>query len=638
LGRGGSRIKTPPISLIASKRFITPSPLARFMCRSSNSVPGGRRDAESEGLHLRHPHPLLIAIMITLLLFMTGSAMGAALTVGSGESIQAAINEAKEGDAVIVEAGVYRENLVLDEGITLQGTGRPLIDAGSSGSGVTLRAEGIVIMGFEVSGSGPGERDAGIRVLAENCTVMENLVVGNSVGILLQDVRGVVINRNEIERNEVGIFLETSYGNEICSNRIAENGEGIHMTRSNVSDSITASDAGGVSIKYRPKTEASILKVSEIGFAGAYQDNVVYGNELLNNGQNAYDDGDNLWYDGMTGNHYDDFDAIEEGCRDRNRDGVCDSPREIPGGSSIDEYPVASEDALRRYRSVSGDFELILYQSTFSPGEVIPLSFKAAENFTGRADLVASGSGLGSDEGTGQGTNDAGTAISSLPLEGSKGTVVFTAPTEEGSYTFSMRDGSGDEIVSLSFAVATPVLTVAVASASTCDRVNVSYTGAPGFEGDWVGLYKVGSGDESPVSRRYLDGTSNGTLTFVMPSSAGSYEFRIFGDDGADRLASSGPIEVKASSGVRITASPANARPGQAITVSFWGAKPDSAIGMYEMTRPDKYMLAMQWTNGRSCGTMTFSAPRTPGRYDFRFFEDNVHRKLMGASNVVIVS
>jgi len=626
------------------ERFITHCPLAGLMEMSSKAVPLGRGDGEVEGRRLRRPHPLLIVVLILSSLFMMGSSMGATLTVGPGERIQAAIDEAKEGDVVAVEAGVYRENLNLVEGIVLQGSGRPLIDAGGSGSAVTLRSEGIAIMGFEVSGSGPGERDAGIRVLAENCTVLENLIVENSIGILLQDVQGVVISRNEVERNEIGIFLETSYGNEICSNRIVENGEGIHLARNNVSESITESDAGGVSIKYQPKTEASTLMVSEIGFAGAYKDNVVYGNELLENGQNAYDDGDNLWYDGKVGNHYDDFDAIEEGCRDRNRDGVCDSPREIPGGSSVDEYPVASEDAIRRYRSVSGDFELILYQSIFSPGEEISLGFKAAENFTGRADLVASWSGLGSDEGTGQGTNDAGPIISSQPLEGSKGTVVFTAPTEEGYYAFRMHDGSGDEggegdeIVSLSFAVATPVLTVAVASASTCDRVNVSYTGAPGFEGDWVGLYSVGSGDENPVSRRYLDGTSNGTLAFVVPSSAGSYEFRIFGDDGHTMLAASGPIEVKASSGVRITASPANARPGEAITVSFWGAKPASAIGMYEMTRPDKYMLAMQWTNGRSCGTMTFRAPSTPGRYDFRFFEDNVHRKLMGASNVVIVS
>ncbi len=365
--------------------------------------------------------------------------------------------------------------------------------------------------------------------------------------------------------------------------------------------------------------------VSEIGFAGAYQENVVSGNELLNNGQNARDDGDNLWYQGEAGNHYDDFDAIEEGCRDRNRDGVCDSPREIPGGFSVDLHPIASEDAIRRYRSVTGDFELILYHSTFSPGEEIPLSFKAAENFTGTADLVAS---------------ESSRVLSSQPLSGTSGTASFTAPSEEGSYFFRMQDGSGDEadaIVSLSFVVARPVLTVSTPSASTCDRVNVSYTGAPGFEGDWIGLYTVGSGDESPIARRYLDGTSNGTLTFVMPSSAGLCEFRIFRDDGRENLASSSPVEVEPSSGVRVEASPANARPGEAITVSFWGALPGSAIGMYEMTRPDKFMLAMQWTNGRSCGTMIFAAPSTPGRYDFRLFENNVYRKLMGASNVVIV-
>ena len=592
------------------------------------SVPRGWGDGRAEKSLLRRPRHLTIAVLIAFLLLMVGSAFGATLTVGPEEKIQAAIDQANAGDTVLVESGVYGENLVLDKKITLQGSGRPLIDARGSGSALILSSEGAKVQGFEVSGSGPGERDAGIRVMAENCAITDNLVVENNIGILLQDVNGCLIERNEVEGNDVGVYLEASYGNEILSNQIYENGEGIHMARNNVSESITASDTGGVSIKYTPKTETSTLEVSKIGFAGAYQDNVVSGNELLNNGQNAYDDGDNLWYDGETGNHYDDFDAIDEGCVDRDRDGVCDLLREIPGGSSVDEYPVASEDAIRRYRSVSGDFELILYQSIFYPGEKIPLSFKAAENFTGRADLINSGSGE---------------VLSSRTLSGTSSTATFTAPAEEGSYAFRMHDGSGgeggegDEIVSLAFVVATPTIT-AVDSASTCDRVNVSYTGAPGFEGDWIGLYSIGSGDNSPISRKYLDGTNNGTLTFSMPSSAGSYEFRIFGDDGTESLAASSPIEVEASSGVRVEAYPANVHPGETITVTFWGALSGSAIGMYEMTRPDKYMLAMQWTNGRSCGTMTFSAPSTPGRYDFRLFENNVYRKLMGASNVVVVS
>ncbi|HPE63536.1 MAG TPA: NosD domain-containing protein [Methanothrix sp.] len=611
------------------------------MRRSSSSV----RDRREDGLgSARHPCRLnlwTIAIFISFSLLIIGSAAGATLTVAPGEKIQAAIGAAGEGDTVLVESGVYRENLVLNQGIVLSGIGRPLIDAGGSGSAITLRSEEAGVVGFEVSGSGPEEMDAGIWVLAANCTIADNHIFGNSAGILLQDVRGAVITKNTVEGNGVGVYLETSWENEISFNRIVENDEGVRLIKNNVFESITESDAGGVSIKYTPKnaadTETSAVEVSDIGFAGALRENRIFGNELLNNGQNALDDGDNLWSYGDTGNHYDDFDSIEEGCRDRDRDGVCDSPRTIPGGSSVDEHPVASDDAILKYRATSGDFELFLYRSTFSPGTEIDLGFQAPQNFSGRVELVASPP-LSAEEG-GAEAGSAGAVPESQSLPSSSGTVRFTAPSEEGSYAFRMYDGSdsGPEIVALPFNVATAELFVYNTTAGTCDRLNVGYSGAPGFENDWIGLFRVGSGDESPLSRKYLDGTNNGTLTFNMPSSAGSYEFRMFEDDGLARIAASSPVEVEVSQGVRVEASPARVRPGEAITVSFWGAKPASAIGMYEMTRPDKYMIGMQWTNGRTCGTMTFGAPRTPGRYDFRLFEDNVHRKLMGASNVVIV-
>ncbi|HPJ30028.1 MAG TPA: NosD domain-containing protein [Methanothrix sp.] len=622
------------------------------MRRSSSSV----RDKRGDGLgRARHPcrlNPSTIAILISFSLLIIGSAAGATLTVAPGQKIQTAIGAAGEGDTVLVESGVYRENLVLNQGIVLSGIGRPLIDAGGSGSAVTLRSEGAGVVGFEVSGSGPGEMDAGIRVLADNCTLADNHIFGNSIGILLQEGRGAAIRNNSVQGNGVGIYLETSWENEISFNRISDNGLGVRAIKINVSESITESDAGGVSIKYTPKnapnSESSAVEVSEIGFSGAARENRIFGNELLNNDQSADDDGDNLWSDGATGNHYDDFDSIEEGCRDRDRDGVCDSPRTIPGGFSVDQHPVASEDAILKYGAKSGDFELFLYRSTFSPGAEIELGFRAPENSSGRVELVASplpsaegeeeeGAEVVGAETGGAGTGPAQAALESRPLTGSSGAVRFTAPASEGSYAFRMYDRSGAQIAALPFSVAIAELVVSNATAGTCDRVNVSFSGAPGFENDWIGLYAVGSGDESPLSRRYLDGTDDGTLTFNMPSSAGSYEFRMFEDDGFTRIAASTPVEVEVSAGVRVEATPARASPGEAITVTFWGAKPASAIGMYEMTRPDKYMIAMLWTNGRTCGTMTFAAPRSPGRYDFRLFEDNVHRKLMGASNVVIV-
>jgi len=190
------------------------------MERSLRSVPRGWGDGRAEKSLLRRPRHLTIAVLIAFLLLMVGSAFGATLTVGPEEKIQAAIDQANAGDTVLVESGVYGENLVLDKKITLQGSGRPLIDARGSGSALILSSEGAKVQGFEVSGSGPGERDAGIRVMAENCAITDNLVVENNIGILLQDVNGCLIERNEVEGNDVGVYLEASYGNEILSNQI----------------------------------------------------------------------------------------------------------------------------------------------------------------------------------------------------------------------------------------------------------------------------------------------------------------------------------------------------------------------------------------------------------------------------------
>ncbi len=614
--------------------------MAKFMQRSSRPVPD-RGDGDGKGDQRHWFRPLIIAITISFLL--VGSVHGTTLKAGPGESIQKALYFAKAGDTVLVEGGYHKGNLVLDKEIVFKGTGGAVIDAGGFGSVVTLKTGEIVLEGFEISGSGPGERDAGIRVLAQNCTVKENSIVGNSIGILLQDARDVQVSSNIVEKNNVGIYLETSWGNEIHFNRIAENNEGIHISRNNATKSMTTSESGGVSIKYRPKTEASSLKVSEIGFAGAYQDNLIFGNEFLKNGQNAYDDGDNLWYSEEQGNWYEDFDAIEEGCTDQNRDGICDSSYEIAGGSCIDPYPLASEDATLRHRAVFEEYELILYQSTFSPGESIMLEFKAPDNFSGRVDLTTSVSdssekaakaaisreAIGIDASAG--TIDSIESISTVT------SIPFLAPADEGYYALRMYDDSGAELVTLSIEVATPSISASATTISTCDRVGVNYSGAPGLEGGWVGLYSAGSSDSDPISKKSLEGKSSGSLTFSMPSAAGTYEFRMFQDGSQASIAASESLEVKTSSGVRITATPSNVKPGETIEVSFWGAKPESAIGMYEMTRPDKYMLAMQYANGRSCGTMTFRAPSTPGRYDFRFFENNVYRKLMGASNVVLV-
>ena len=68
--------------------------------------------------------------------------------------------------------------------------------------------------------------------------------------------------------------------------------------------------------------------------------NVLSMNSLMQNQENAYDDGTNQWDNGSKGNYYD-----NNACRDSNKDGICEAQFKIPGGSSIDRYPLAKSAA-----------------------------------------------------------------------------------------------------------------------------------------------------------------------------------------------------------------------------------------------------------------------------------------------------
>jgi len=65
----------------------------------------------------------------------------------------------------------------------------------------------------------------------------------------------------------------------------------------------------------------------------------------------------------------------------------------------------------------------------------------------------------------------------------------------------------------------------------------------PGINGDWIGLFRVGDPNTVDIGHQATTGAS-GTLTFIMPTQAGDYEFRYLVDDGFIDVARSKVITV----------------------------------------------------------------------------------------------
>jgi hypothetical protein len=74
-----------------------------------------------------------------------------------------------------------------------------------------------------------------------------------------------------------------------------------------------------------------------------------------------------------------------------------------------------------------------------------------------------------------------------------------------------------------------------------------------------VGLYATNAPDSAVLDWKYLNGSrtapatgvSDAMVGFVMPASAGTYEFRLFRNNTYARLATSLPVTVVASSVAR---------------------------------------------------------------------------------------
>lgn len=179
---------------------------------------------------------LKISIGITMLvLLLAGGASSATLTVCQGgcdyTSIQTAINAASNGDTILVAAGIYNENVIVNKSVNLTGAGADVTIVKASGPDSNVffvsTQNGVNISGFTVTGGTGGIHplySAGIILSRTNNTnVSNNNVSNNFYGIYLFSAINTNLSNNHVNSNNYGIYIMLSSKNIITNNTIASN-------------------------------------------------------------------------------------------------------------------------------------------------------------------------------------------------------------------------------------------------------------------------------------------------------------------------------------------------------------------------------------------------------------------------------
>ena len=223
------------------------------------------------------------------------------------EKIQWAVDNASDGDTIIVRDGIYDESITVSKHLTIRSENGPEncivnstvnvftvkvdgIRAEVTGSNVfTLKADGIRIEGFTITGG-----RCGIYILSNNNKIINNNIISNNYdGILLWHSIGNSISNNNISNNYDGIDLGYSDNNSISNNIISSNNhEGIGLWDSNnnmISNNIISSNNdNGIYFKDSNNNSISENNISSNNYWGVVlwnsSKNTIEINKFINDG------------------------------------------------------------------------------------------------------------------------------------------------------------------------------------------------------------------------------------------------------------------------------------------------------------------------------------------------------------------
>lgn len=214
--------------------------------------------------------------------------------------LQKAIDAADPGTTVVVDAGEYVGDIVIDKSLRLVGRGRPRLVGSASGSVIRVRAPDVTVEGLDVDGRRGGNlgRDtSGIHTSAPRTTIRDCRISEALFGIYLRESHGTTVEdcvvrgipsldpgekgsgihawnseRFRFERNEIvdvrdGFYIQSSHHGVVKDNTARDLRYGLHYMFSD--DNIF---------------EGNTFENGDAGTAIMYSNRIVFrGNRFLSN-------------------------------------------------------------------------------------------------------------------------------------------------------------------------------------------------------------------------------------------------------------------------------------------------------------------------------------------------------------------
>ncbi len=174
---------------------------------------------------------MLRFLFIIPTILLTTTLFGRTIVAGKTQAIttlRKAIELAKDGDTILLQAGIYKEgNLVITKSITLIGQYFPVLDGENKFEIFTVSGNKISIKGFQFQNSGASAMNdyASIKVIdATNIVIENNKVLHSYFGIHFSNSSFITIRNNIISGNPSS---EQNTGNGIhlwkCNNALIDN-------------------------------------------------------------------------------------------------------------------------------------------------------------------------------------------------------------------------------------------------------------------------------------------------------------------------------------------------------------------------------------------------------------------------------